>query len=227
MQSYDKFSKKINAILNSNLLSSGNVIRNFLIFLANDETCREILHAANETVNLKAEYDKVFNEKLGLPKSPQKIVAVITGTLYFLDTAQVTVTSLLNALYKDKTKEAAYSLFLNDIIRPYADSFLKLIKGEPMEEFSVPKQSIFDKMSEDVKSVVREMKESLPKLKISQNGAAVIGETLDGLIYSLQYGDPVLTRYSFGGFLNALQLFGIKAGFEDDLTKILKLYGVL
>lgn len=227
MESYDRFNKELNALLNSNLLSSVNVIRDFLIFLANDTTCREILREANEKVNLNAEYNRVFTENKGLPKSPEKIIAVITGALYFLDTAKVSITSFLKSVYPDKTSDAAYSEFLENFIRPYGENFLMQIKGEPIEEVRLPKQSVLDKMNEDVKSVLSEMKYNLKSLKITSIAADGIAESMDGLAYTLQYGDPILTRYAYVAFLTTLELFGVKCGFEEDLNKILKLYGVL
>lgn len=223
MKALDIFVNGIGRLLKSNLLSSGKEIRQFLMTVTEDETLKDILKSACADFETEKEFSRVL-ESGRLPLKDEKLVAFVTSVLFMTDTGDLPLTDLLSILYPDGNE---YEHFLDNMIKPYAESFVNLIVGEPCDVFKEPEHMYSDKLNEDVSELAKQIKLSVKKSSLPQNAAENVISALEGLCYALPFNDLLLTRNAYSGFINTLRLYGINTDYENDLSRLLKLYGVL
>lgn len=227
MNATDSFVNGIEKLLQSNLLTAGREIRSFLILLAEDNILKETVRAVGEDFRFADEYRRIVIEKNGLPKQHDKVVAFVTALLFAVDTREIALADLVANLYPDCDQSTGYGKFITDYLMPYAENFVRLLIGEPVEEVRTPKATVYDKMNEDVTAIVKEITEVLNGSKIPADVIKEAQFAANGLIYALSFNDALLTRNAYLGFHNTLKLYGIYTGHEDDLARTLRLYGVL
>lgn len=226
MNATDKLIDGIGKLLQSNLLTAGRDIRAFLIALTENPELKEAVRTASDGFRFEEEFVRVFRDRQGLPRRNDRVVALMTALFYAIDTGELALADLLSLLYKDSAADG-YAAFLTEYVKPYAESFVRLLIGEPMEEVKVPKTTIYDKMNEDVAAIVSEMCDFLSGSDIPPDVAEDAVNAAKGLSYALPFNDALLTRNAYRGLDNTLRLYGIYTGREEALFRTLKLYGVL
>ena len=227
MSATDKFIDGIERLLNSNVITAGKDIRAFLIESSDDDKLREVVRTSKEGFRFEEEFRRVFAEGNPLPTQDGKIVALITGVMYSIDIGKLSLGNLLFRLYPDCDGTTGYANFLSDFIKPFAESFVKLLVGEPLEDVKAPKTTVYDKMNEDVTAVVKDLISAVGVLSLDKEIIDDIIDMASGLIYVLSYNDALLTRNSYYGLSNTLRLYDLEIPQESELKATLKLYGVL
>ena len=227
MSSTDKFIDGIERLLNSNVITAGKDIRAFLIELSNDQKLRSVLTSAGDGFHYNEEFRRVFEEKNPLPSQDNKVVALIAGLLFSIDVGKTSLGNLLFRLYPNHDGASGYSKFLIDFIQPFAESFVKLLVGEPLEDVRVAKVSVYDKMNVDVKAIIIELIAAVRASGIDDENVDEIVDLANGLVYVLSFNDALLTRNAYYGLYNTIRYYGIDIPQASELQAILKLYGVL
>lgn len=227
MSATDKFIDGIERLLNSNVITAGKDIRAFLIELSGDDKLREVVVSSKEGFRYDDEFRRVFVDRNPLPNQDGKIVALITGLLFAIDVGKVSLGDLLFRLYPDCDGTKAYTRFMTDFIQPFAESFVKLLVGEPLEDVKAPVTSVYDKMNDDVKAMVNALIKSVSELDLEKETVDNISDLASGLIYVLSYNDALLTRNAYYGLRNTLRLHDLEMPEENELRATLKMYGVL
>ena len=227
MKATELFINGIKNLLSSNFLTAGKDITEFLMLLSSDEELKSVLRTAHENCRFETEFERVFVRKNPLPKQNGKVVSLITNLLYRIDTGFVPLAELLNYIYPSLDKGDAYKSFLSDYVMPYAECFVNLLVGEPIEEVKEPNTSFFDKMNEDVKALCERFCNDLKSTSVPADKVVELTERTNGMVYSLSFKDSLLAKNAFCGLSNTLRLFGIKSEFEKELRQVLTLYGVL
>lgn len=223
MKALDIFVNGIGGLLESNLLSSGREIRQFLMTVTEDNTLKDILKSACAGFETEKEFSRVL-ESGKLPLKDDKLVAFVTSVLFMTDTGELPLTDLISVLYPDGNE---YESFLENMIKPYAESFVNLIVGESDNAVKEPEHVYSDKINEDVSDLAKVIKVSIQKTSLPQDAVENVFSALDGLCYALSFNDLLLTRNAYSGFINTLRLYGIDTDCEKNLNRLLKLYGVL
>ena len=227
MSATDKFVDGIERLFNSNVITAGKDIRSFLIELSDDEKLRDVVRTSKEGFRFEEEFRRVFAEGNPLPSQDSKIVALITGLMYSIDIGKLSLGNLLFRLYPDCDGTTGYARFLSDFIKPFAESFVKLLVGEPLEDVKVPVNTVYDKMNDDVAAIIQDLISAVSALSLDKEIIDDIIDMASGLIYVLSYNDALLTKNSYFGLVNTLRLYDLEIPQESELKATLKLYGVL
>lgn len=227
MKATDDFIDAIERLLGSNVITAGREIRTFLITLTEGEETKDILRSVSRGYSINEDYRRVVIERGALPVSDEKKVAFCTALLFAIDTGRIDLSELMKKMYPDKDTVSAYSAFLCDVIRPYAESFVNLTIGEPVSDVEAPKTPAFDKMVSEATAAVNEIIAGASAEKTSEEAASAIKFAGNGLLYALTFKDSFLAEVAYKGLIATLRLYGVKSEAETLLNATLRLYGVL
>ena len=227
MDSVNKFVDGIERLLKSNVITAGKDVRAFLIELSEDDKLRDVVKSSSEGFRYPEEFKRVFIERNPLPTQDSKKVALITGLMYSIDLGKVSLGNMLYTLYPDCDGAKGYSRFMTDFIQPYAESFVKLLVGEPLDDVRTPKTAVYDKMNDDIVAVIDEIIAFVSTLDLEVGITNDVTELASGLKYTLTYNDALLTRNAYLGLQNTVKCYGIGIPKIEELRAILTLYGVL
>lgn len=226
MSATDKLIDAFESLLSGNFLSSSTDIRRFLTTVAEDGDLRSAMTASVDKFRPQEEYDRVFYERQSLPDRPEKTVAIVTAFLYRVDANRVSLSDELARLYPGLDSAAAYKSFCDDFLRPYAESFVTILCGEATEEIP-EKTSVYDKMNEDLTSILTELERALPEQPIPEPTLNELTDAVRGMKYALSFDDAILTAFAYRRIAYLLEQNGLSLAADRSLASTLKLYGVL
>lgn len=227
MQTVDNFVDAMERLLNSNVITAGKEIRSFLIGITEDEGLKDVVRSCSNGYLINEDFKRVVVEHGPLPESDEKKVAFITALLFAIDTGKVDLSELVKMLFPTKSTSAGYDAFLSLILKPYAESFVNILVGEPVSDVTESQTPIYDKMNADVTAAARELIADVCSSNASEETKKAVKFAGNGLIYALTFNDAFLTEIAYAGLINALRLYNLKPDAESYLTSTLKLYGVL
>ncbi len=228
MQTVNKFLDGVEKLLRSNVINAGREIRSFLITLTEDEGSKEVIRSCSIGYHLNEDYRRVVIEGGTLPVSDERKVAFVTSLLFAIDTKKIETSSLLKSLYPTLDVTEGYAQFLENFVKPYAESFVNLTIGEPIVEDTAPNTPVLDKMNDDVTAGVNELLSRMENSHYPEEAKSAVKFFSNGLVYTLSYKDALLTKITYFGLINTMRRYNVKLTEQEEyLTSVLRLYGVL
>lgn len=239
--SLTKFNGAINAFYDSRLIIVDKVISGFLSTVVDTPDLIELVSDCAKTSNFRLEFnnavtvDKNGNPLFRLPHNPRHTVALVVGLLFEFDKKSMSMVEFVTKFYPAESSHDSYLAFLDNVMTPFADAFLKLLVGDRSIETiadnatdrSVPKV-LNEKAREDCDYWVRMLMDAV----IAANGVSdELREDsitmIKGMLYALDTGNPIIIKLVWIGMRNTLNIGNIGNRELNEIEAILVSYFII
>lgn len=230
-ENIDNLHQLINRLAGSNLLVIDKEISFFLSGIADNIVFREIITDCNKNYFFEEDWQKfLFQKKITLPHNKRDRIAFVIGLLYKLDIKELSSIDLLKTFYSDNSDmQKAYATFYCEIILPFRDAFIAMLKGEPVSSEEVEERlPVLDKMNEDITEWLNALAERVSQYahNYDEKSEAEMLFMIKGFSDNLDSGDNVLKKLLWTGLKNTLYKFDIGYKEISEIDKLLALYGL-
>lgn len=228
MKDIDNFTLAINELNKTNLLNALEGIKKVLIVIATEPKLTETLRKATIGFDFPTAFENSFVKKHICYEDNEKYVALVASLLYALDINNIGLFELLDIIYPREDKNIAYQSLLKDIIIPFRDAFLIVHYGQQNTVVRETKPKDLEKINQDIKQYIKVMCDRIeqnPTIEQVTRDEALTA--LYGFNYAISYNDTLLTRIVYSGLVNTLFLFRLDYEEMNELSRLLKIYGVL
>lgn len=174
----NNFIEKSNDLISSNYILAEIKIINLLKSIATSETLLGLFkncltdfdyEKAKETFFVESEYLSKDKKVFILPKSQKDIIAFVFLTLMDIDNKVITIQELLDKyFYDDGSSFSSYSIFINQMIRPFVDTVVSLMNDVIDGKIQDPNEALLDRALRDKKIREEEEKELLREKELSK-----------------------------------------------------------
>jgi hypothetical protein len=225
----DKITVLDNAIIEmmqTQIILADKSVKKVLIALSQSEDYSRTLKECCKGFDYDKEFKRCFEPKIDAPTG-RVLVALISGTFYKIDAGIINFLDFLKSIYPEMDTTKSYPLFITQYIIPFVDTLNMLTFGQPYDEVSEPQINSYDKLKEEITwAVNRIIKEQLINTDVEIKEEVLT--MLNGLSYSISFGDNIIIRIAYIGLENTLLKYRIDL--KDHLANIktiLTVYGVI
>ncbi len=179
------FIEKSNELVSSNYILADIKIVNVLKAIATSETLLGLIKncltgfnykKAKETYFVESKYLSKDKKVFVLPNSQKDIIAFVFLTLMDIDNKVITLAELLDKyFYEDGSSFSQYSLFIEQMIKPFVDTVVYLMQGVISGAVQDPKDALLE-LERKQKKIKEEEEREL--LKVKELAKKTYGENL-------------------------------------------------
>ncbi|NLL55832.1 MAG: hypothetical protein GX242_01290 [Clostridiales bacterium] len=213
-------------MMQTEIILADKSIKKVLVALSKSSDYTRTLKECAKGFDFDREFKRYFEPKSNAPQG-RALVALIVGMLYKIDAGKLNFLDFLKFTYIDVDTTKSYRLFISEYIIPFVDTLNMLTFGQPYEEVSTPQINSYDKLKEEITWAINGIiKEQLnvDDMEINEEVIAM----LNGLCYSISFGDNIIIKTAFIGLKNTLVKYGINLNDRlDNIHTILTVYGVM
>lgn len=214
-------------LMQTQIILADKCVKKVLVALSkSDDYCLTLKECA-KGFDYDREYIRYFSTEHKKPESKRMLVALISHTLYKIDSGKINFLDFLKTLYPEKDTTESYPKFIEEYIIPFVDALNFLTFGQPYDDVKQPQINSYDKLREEITwAVGRIIKELLPDNGLDNNDELYV--MLNGLIHSVSLCDNIIIKVAYIGLENTVFKYNID--WDDELANlknILIIYGVL
>lgn len=233
-QNIEKFNQIITRLTKANLLIIDKEIALFLSELVDNDVFRNIITQSNKNYSFDEDFQKFLDQKqITLPHNKNSKIAFTLGLLYKLDIKELSSIDMLKIFYnKDNSDlQTSYTQFCNEILLPFQEAFISLMKGEPVnqDEEQIPSPApVLDKMNEDIDEWLNLLMERINQNthKLDEYAEKELDFMIKGFSNNLDGNNNNLTKLLWIGLKNTLYKYNMGYKEIDEIEKLFTIYGL-
>lgn len=170
LEAYILAERLINDISISGLIFSNKTIKNFLFESARNKVLNKMFKECSENAQYSIEFTTAANympngSMFILPKSPIKIICLVTGVLFEFDKGTLSLNKYLKDFFKADLINDSFNLFTSKVLTQYKTSIKQYLEGYEEEDEEEVRKIKEDK--KDYKLVPELVKEQIEPIIIS------------------------------------------------------------
>lgn len=227
MDSITVLDNAILELMQTQIILADKSVKKVLIALSKSEDYCRTIRDASKGFDFDREFTRYYVTEKHAPKSGHLLIALVTGTLYKIDSGKLNLLDFLKAAYPSADTTKSYPMFINDYIIPFVDALNIATFGQPYDDVKMPKVNSYDKLKEEVKwAVNRIIKEKLSNIDYDINDEVI--SMFNGFNHSVALCDNLMIKTAFTGLENTLYRYNINLDEElANLRNTLTIYGVI
>ncbi len=234
------FNSAIAPIFQSTIITADIAIGNYLSAITSVPQLYAVMAEVNEDFNYKTECARavVHNDKgkqFILPPNKKKIIALVNRLMYDFIRNRDSIVDFVLTYFRAESNQASYGLFLNNIVRPYADAYVEYLSNvetiaiqEVILDEQAPITGFSDTAIADVTAYLQAINEQIHlSSDFTDNTRVELTTLIQGTIYVLESRNAVLMKTAYIGLKNTLILYRIGLRELREIEKLFVSYGVI
>lgn len=231
-QAYIGLSEHCTRIRDGKYVMSGNTISQLLKYVASQPALLGYIEKCNYGFRYAGELEEATSGGIfKLPLGSRKIVALVTGLLFEFDRGSINMHNFIKKFYRSSDIDAAFDMFANSVIMPYALAFKSVLSGESdadNAEIVDDDKAVSSTVREQVLPVIIAFTEAVAAdNNLSDEAREDYFVMLEGLYYAFELARAKMVKVVWTGLNAVMRDYKGANSYIRSIRKILEQYAVI